>query len=143
KDAAALRSAAMLHNIGRLGVPDHLLHKTDVLTAEEQEKLRSHPVLGARILASIPFPWPVVPIVRHQAEHWDGNGYPDGLRGEAIPVGARVLAVAAAYSALLRSRPFRGPLTPSRAIAEIESRPGSQFDPQVVAAFASVAADYS
>ncbi len=140
-DTAALRAAATLHNIGRLGVPNHLLHKTDVLTPDEQEKLRSHPVLGGRILASIPFPWPVVPIVRHQAEHWDGNGYPEGLQGDEIPFGARILAVATSYSALLRSRPFRGPFSPTEALEEIEQRAGSQFDPLVVFTFLDVVSE--
>ncbi|HLJ56909.1 MAG TPA: diguanylate cyclase [Chthonomonadaceae bacterium] len=140
-EAAGLRAAAMLHNVGRLGVPDHLLHKTDDLTPYEQEKLRSHPVLGARILASIPFPWPVVPIVRHQSEHWDGHGYPDGISGEAIPRGARILAIAAAYSALQRDRPFREPFAPAEALDEIERRAGSQFDPKMVAAFREIAAE--
>jgi len=140
-EIAALRAASLLHNIGRLGVPDHLLHKADALTPDEQEKLRSHPVLGARILASIPFPWPVVPIVRHQAEHWDGTGYPDGLAGHAIPRGARILAVATAFSALLHRRPFRGPFSPAGALAEIERRSGSQFDPEVVETFLQVVRD--
>lgn len=140
EDTAALRAACLLHNIGRLGVPEHILHKSGSLTPEEQEKLRSHPVLGARIIASIPFPWPVVPLVRHHAEHWDGSGYPDNLRGEAIPLGARILAVANAYSALLRPRPYRPAYTPEEALAEIEARVGTQFDPGVLAAFRAVTA---
>jgi len=140
-DAAALRAAALLHNIGRLGVPDHLLHKAEVLTPDEQEKLRSHPVLGARILSSIPFPWDVVPIVRHQAEHWDGRGYPGGLSGEDIPVGARILSIAVAYSALLRDRPFRGSLSTDEGIAEIEKRSGTQFDPYLVKVFIRIVED--
>jgi len=143
EEMAALQAAAMLHNIGRLGVPDHIFLKADTLTPEEQEKLRTHPVLGARILASIPFPWPVVPLVRHHAEHWDGSGYPDGLKGEEIPVGARILAVANTYSALLHPRPFRQPLSPKEAIAEIEARAGTQFDPAVVAAFRTLAVQKS
>jgi diguanylate cyclase (GGDEF)-like protein len=138
-DMAALRAAALLHNIGRLGVPDHLLHRSGALTRDEQEKLRSHPVLGARILASIPFPWPVLPIVRHQAEHWDGTGYPDRLEGESIPQGARILAVATTYSALVRNRPFRPPFSHADALAEIESRAGSQFDAHVVKVFLDLA----
>lgn len=140
EEAAALRAAALLHNIGRLGVPEHILLKADSLTEEEREKLRSHPVLGARILASIPFPWSVIPIVRHHAEHFDGGGYPDGLKSSAIPLGARVLAVANAYSALLRPRPYRAAVSPVEALAEIEARSGTQFDPAVVAAFRTVAA---
>ena len=134
EEADALRAAALLHNIGRLGVPEHILHKTEALTLEEQEKLRIHPVLGARILASIPFPWPVVPLVRHHAEHWDGSGYPDGLRGDAIPRGARILALANTYSALLRTHSLH------EALEEIERRSGTQFDPALVAAFRPLAA---
>ena len=138
-DSAALRAACLLHNIGRLGVPEHILHKSGSLTPEEQEKLRSHPVLGARIIASIPFPWPVVPLVRHHAEHWDGGGYPDGLHGDSHSrSGARVLAVANAYSALLRPAPLsRRPARPEQALAEIEARGGTQFDPAVLTAFRS------
>jgi diguanylate cyclase (GGDEF)-like protein len=140
-ESAALRAACLLHNVGRLGVPEHIFHKPGSLTFEEQEKLRSHPVLGARIIASIPFPWPVVPLVRHHAEHWDGNGYPDGLRGEMIPLGARILAVANVYSALLRPRPYRAAYSPDEALAEIEARAGTQFDPAVLTAFRAVAAN--
>lgn len=138
-ETEALRAAALLHNIGRLGVPDYILHKPGSLTPEEQEKLRTHPVLGARILAPIPFPWPVVEIVRHHAEHWDGQGYPDGLKGEAIPLGARILAVANAYSAWIHARPYRDAQAPETALAEIELRAGAQFDPAVVAAFRPIA----
>lgn len=140
-EAASLRAAALLHNIGRLGVPENILHKPGPLTAEEQEKLRAHPVLAARILASIPFPWDVVNLVRHQAERWDGSGCPDGLQGSAIPLGSRLLAVASAYSAMLRPRPYRLRVyTPEEALAEIEAGAGTQFDPAVVAAFRTVAA---
>jgi diguanylate cyclase (GGDEF)-like protein len=140
-EAMALRAAALLHTIGRLGVPESILNKPGKLTPEEQEKLRMHPVLGARILASIPFPWPVVALVRSQAEYWDGSGYPDGLKGTEIPLGARILSVANAYSALLQPRPYRPAMSPVEALAQIEARSGSQFDPAVVAAFRMVAAE--
>ncbi len=140
QETEALAVASLLHNIGRLGVPEQILNKADVLTPDEQEKLRVHPALGARILASIPFPLDVLPLVRHHAEHWDGSGYPDGLKGAEIPLGARILALANAYSSLLRSRPYRKAKTPAEALEEIEARSGTQFDPAVVAAFRTVAA---
>lgn len=140
-EASSLRAAALLHHVGRLGVPEHILLKPESLTSDELERLRVHPVLGARILASVPFPWEVVPIVRHHAEHWDGKGYPDGLAGSAIPFGSRILSVANAYSALLQPRPYRSAFSPPDALAEIEGRSGTQFDPAVVAAFRTVAAE--
>ena len=140
QEAEALRAAALLHNIGRLGVPPSILNKAEALSPEEQEKLRVHPALGARILASVPFPWNVVELIQYHAEHWDGGGYPGGLKGAAIPLGARILAVANAFSALQRSRPYRAPLTPAEALAEIERQAGTQFDPGVVAAFRPIAA---
>ena len=139
EETDALAVASLLHNIGRLGVPDQILNKADALTPEEQEKLRVHPAIGARILASIPFPHDVLPLVRHHAEHWDGSGYPDGLKGTDIPLGARVLSVANAYSSLLRPRPYREAQSPTKALAEIEARSGTQFDPAVVTAFRTVA----
>src|SRR5579884_2698492 len=142
EEMAALQAAAMLHNIGRLGVPDHIFLKADTLTPEEQEKLRTHPVLGARILASIPFPWPVVPLVRHHAEHWDGSGYPDGLKGEAIPRGARILAIANTFSALQRDSPLGLACSPNQALAEIAARAGTQLDPEIVAVFRRIAGQW-
>ena len=139
-DTEALLIAGMLHNIGRLGVPENILNKAESLTDEEQERLRIHPALGARIIAPIPFPVDVLPLVRHHAEHWDGTGYPAGLKGGEIPLGARILAVANAYSSLLRARPYRPAMSPADALAEIERKSGSQFDPAVVAAFRSIAA---
>lgn len=137
---SALKIAALLHNIGRLGIPQHILHKTEGLTLEEQEKIRTHPVLSSRIIATIPFPWDVVSLVRHHAEHWNGEGYPDGLKGEEIPIGARILAVANSYSALMHPRPYRLAFSSEEALSEIEKRAGSQFDPAVVAAFRPMAA---
>ncbi|HLV80483.1 MAG TPA: diguanylate cyclase [Chthonomonadaceae bacterium] len=139
EEAAATRAAALLHNIGRLGIPPYILHKTDALTPEEQEKLRCQPLLGARILASIPFPWHVVPLVRHYTEHWDGSGYPDGLQGEAIPRGARILAIANIYSALQRAGPLGPACSPEQALAEIAARAGDQLDPHLVAVFQGIA----
>jgi len=134
----ALRAAALVHNVGRLGVPELILHKTEMLTPEEEAKLSQHSVLAERLLRAIPFPWPVADLVRHHTEHWDGSGCPDGLQGEAIPQGARILAVAAGLSALLHPGPFRTPRAVPDALAEIESRAGTQFDPQMVAVLRSL-----
>ena len=142
EEAEGLRAAALLHNIGRLGVPASILNKAEALSPEEQEKLRVHPALGARILASVPFPWNVVELIRSHSEHWDGGGYPKGLKGGAIPLGARILAVANAYSALQRPRPYRAPMTAAEALVEIEKQAGTQFDPGVVAAFRPIAAQF-
>ena len=142
EEAEGLRAAALLHNIGRLGVPASILNKAEALSPEEQEKLRVHPALGARILASVPFPWNVVELIRSHSEHWDGGGYPTGAKGAEIPLGARILAVANAYSALQRLRPYRAPLTAAEALIEIERQAGTQFDPGVVAAFRPIAAQF-
>ena len=141
-ETAALRAAALLHNIGRLGVPASILNKAEALLPEEQEKLRVHPALGARILASVPFPWNVVELIRSHSEHWDGGGYPAGIKRDAIPLGARILAVANAFSALQRPRPYRAPLSATEALIEIERQAGTQFDPGVVAAFRPIAAQF-
>jgi diguanylate cyclase (GGDEF)-like protein len=134
----AIRVAALVHDIGRLGVPDSILGKQEALTSEVREKLRAYPVLGGRLLAAIPFPWPVIPIVLHHREHFDGSGYPDGLRGDAIPLGARILAVADAYDTLVSPRGQHPGLSHEEAMAEIARVEGTQFDPAITAAFRTV-----
>jgi diguanylate cyclase (GGDEF)-like protein/putative nucleotidyltransferase with HDIG domain len=130
----AVRAAALLHDIGKLAIPDHLLHKPGKLTEMEFQKVKAHPSVAADILAHVNFPYPVVPAVRHHHERWDGSGYPDGLKGEMIPLGARVLAVADAFEALTSDRAYRGRKSPEEACALIEAWSGIQFDPAVVAA---------
>ncbi len=130
----AVRAAALLHDIGKLAIPDHLLHKPGKLTDMEFQKVKAHPAVAADILAHVNFPYPVVPAVRHHHERWDGSGYPDGLKGEAIPLAARVLAVADAFEALTSDRAYRGRKPPEEACALIEAWSGMQFDPAVVAA---------
>jgi putative nucleotidyltransferase with HDIG domain len=92
----ALQAASLLHDIGKLAVPEHIISKPGKLSQEEFEKIKIHPIVGAEILERVRFPYPVVPIVRHHHECWDGSGYPDGLRGEEIPIGARILSVSPA-----------------------------------------------
>src|SRR4029450_2618898 len=103
----ALEAAALLHDTGKLVVPEHILNKPGKLTRGEFEKMKAHASVGAEILSSINFPYPVVPIVRHHHENWDGTGYPDGFRGTDIPIGARILAVVDCFDALTSDRPYR------------------------------------
>jgi diguanylate cyclase (GGDEF)-like protein/putative nucleotidyltransferase with HDIG domain len=131
-ETEALKTAAILHDIGKLAVPDYILSKPRELTEEEMRKVQTHTVVGAAILSSIKFPWPVVPIVRGHHEWFDGTGYPDVLRGQDIPLGARILAVADVFDALLSSRPYRLAYSTEKALAIIYERAGTQFDPDVV-----------
>ena len=128
----ALQTASFLHDIGKLAVPEHIINKPGKLTQEEFDKIKIHPVVGADILERVRFPYPVVPIVRSHHEAWDGSGYPDGLKGEEIPIGARILTVVDCFDALASDRPYRRALPTSEAMAFIKSKAGTQFDPNVV-----------
>jgi putative nucleotidyltransferase with HDIG domain len=134
----ALEAAALLHDIGKIGVPDHILNKPSTLTASEREKMNRHANIGADILASIGFPFPVVPIVRHHHESWDGTGYPAGLAGDAIPIGARILAVVDCFDALISDRPYRRRLSQEDAVRILEARSGTMYDPHVVKTFLEI-----
>ncbi len=127
--------AALLHDIGKIGIRDELLSKTGSLTPEEWDIMRRHPVLGYEILAPVPIPDSIKLAVRHSHERWDGTGYPDGLAGEEIPTAARVIAVADAYEAIVTDRPYRRARSPLRAMEEIQAGAASRFDPEVVTAF--------
>jgi putative nucleotidyltransferase with HDIG domain len=131
----AIEAAALLHDTGKLAVPDHILNKPGKLTPAEYEKMKLHAPIGAAILSTIDFPYPVVPIVRHHHENWDGSGYPDGLRGEAIPIGARILSVVDCYDALTSDRPYRRRMSHEQASAILLERRGTMYDPIVVDAF--------
>ncbi len=131
----AVVTAALLHDIGKLAVPDHIINKPGKLTQEEFEKIKIHPVVGAEILERVRFPYPVVPIVRSHHEWWNGMGYPDGLAGEAIPIGARILTVVDCFDALASDRPYRLAMPIQQAMAMIKKGVGTQFDPRVVAVF--------
>ena len=134
----AVNTGALLHDIGKLGVPDYILLKPGRLTDEEFAKIKKHPAIGAAILEAVDFPWPVLPVVKSHHERWDGSGYPDGLKGEEIPLSARILAVADVYDALTSSRSYRSAWNSQAALEEIQRNAGVQFDPAVVQAFAIV-----
>lgn len=135
---SAIEAAALLHDLGKLVVPEHILNKPGKLTVGEFERMKLHAGVGADILSSIRFPYPVVPIVRHHHENWDGTGYPDGLRGTRIPLGARVLSVVDCFDALTSDRPYRPRLSDEDAIAILMNRRGSMYDPLVVDTFIQV-----
>ncbi|HLK51798.1 MAG TPA: HD domain-containing phosphohydrolase [Bryobacteraceae bacterium] len=130
----ALRAAALLHDIGKLAIPEHIINKPGKLTPEEFEKMKIHPVVGAEILERVEFPYPVVPIVRAHHEKWDGSGYPDGLRETEIPMGARILAAVDCLDALASDRQYRRALPLDQAMEEVVKMAGKSFDPKVVEA---------
>jgi putative nucleotidyltransferase with HDIG domain len=130
-----IRTAAMLHDIGKIGIPDSVLLKPAGLNEREMEMMKSHSLIGARLLRIAGFPDDVVTIVRHLHEHYDGWGYPAGLKGDAIPLGSRILAVADAYEAMTSDRIYRTALGSDEALAELYRFGGIQFDPDIVAAF--------
>jgi len=130
----ALNAAALLHDIGKLAVPEYILSKPGRLTPEEFEKIKIHPIVGAEILKRVKFPYPVVPIVAAHHEKWNGTGYPRGLKGEEIPIGARILSAIDCLDALSSDRQYRRALPRAQAMAEVASQSGTSFDPQVVSA---------
>jgi diguanylate cyclase (GGDEF)-like protein/putative nucleotidyltransferase with HDIG domain len=129
----ALRAAALLHDIGKLAVPEHIISKPGKLTPEEFEKMKIHPQVGAQILERVQFPYPVAPIVLSHHEKWNGTGYPFGTKGEAIPLGARILSVVDCLDALASDRQYRRALSLEAAVAVVESESGKSYDPAVVA----------
>jgi diguanylate cyclase (GGDEF)-like protein/putative nucleotidyltransferase with HDIG domain len=132
EDKEAVRGAALLHDIGKLAVPEHIISKPGRLTEEEFEKMKIHPIIGAEILEQVEFPYPVVPIVRSHHEKWDGSGYPDGLKGEQIPIGARILSAVDCLDALASDRQYRRALPLEEAMARVADEAGTAFDPRVV-----------
>jgi len=130
----ALRAAALLHDIGKLAIPEHIINKPGRLTPEEFEKMKIHPLVGSEILQRVAFPYPVAPIVRSHHERWDGTGYPDGLKGEQIPRGARVLAAVDCLDALASHRQYRNAMPLDAAMEKVVSMSGSAFDPKIVEA---------
>jgi diguanylate cyclase (GGDEF)-like protein/putative nucleotidyltransferase with HDIG domain len=135
EELANLQIAGLLHDIGKIGIPDGVLNKPGHLTEEEWRLVRTHPSVGASILGKAPLLTRIIPVVLGHHERFDGGGYPHGLAGEQIPLGARILAVADAYDAMTSHRPYRLPVSHEEALAELRINAGSQFDPQVVGAF--------
>ncbi len=134
----AIKAAALLHDTGKLAVPEHILNKPGKLTPAEFEQMKLHVDVGADILSSIDFPYPVVPIVRAHHESWDGSGYPRGLKGHEIPIGARILSVVDCYDALTSDRPYRPALNDADAMKIVLERRGKMYDPEVVDTFMRV-----
>ena len=128
----SLRAAAVLHDIGKLAAPEHIISKPGKLSPEEFDKMKIHPVVGAEILERVKFPYPVVPIVRSHHEKWDGSGYPDGLKGEEIPIGARILSAVDCLDAVASDRQYRRALPLEQAMQVVVSESGKSYDPKVV-----------
>jgi HD-GYP domain-containing protein (c-di-GMP phosphodiesterase class II) len=139
---AGLRFGAPLHDIGKVNVRGELLRKAGPLTIAEQTEIRVHPAAGAALVAPLRFARPALPYVLFHHERWDGGGYPTGLSGRAIPLEARLLGVADAFDAMTSARPYRAALSTDRALAEIATCAGSQFDPMVADAFLDVWAEH-
>jgi diguanylate cyclase (GGDEF)-like protein/putative nucleotidyltransferase with HDIG domain len=134
-EISALKAGALLHDIGKLAVPPHILNKPGRLTPAEFDKMKIHTVVGAQILGRVDFPYPVIPIVRHHHEQWDGGGYPDGLKGEQIPITARIISVVDCFDSVREERPFRRGMTRDEAVSLLLRGSGTHFDPRVVELF--------
>jgi HD-GYP domain-containing protein (c-di-GMP phosphodiesterase class II) len=133
-----LRYGGIFHDVGMIAIPDAIINKPGPLTDEEFEVIKQHPAIGAEILAPVPFLYGVRTIVRHAHEHWDGGGYPEGLSGEQIPLGARIVLAVDAWHAMTSDRPYRKAMSADEAYRELEENSGKQFDPEVVRALLAV-----
>src|SRR5438067_2723169 len=130
-----VKTAALLHDIGKLAVPEHILAKPGPLTSEEFQKVRIHPQVGAGIISAVPFPYPVAPLILSHHERWDGRGYPQGLKGHEIPLGARILTAVDYYDAVTTERPYHKALSHEGAIGLIMHESGKALDPMIVEKF--------
>ena len=131
----AIRSGALLHDIGKIAIPEYILNKPTILTESEFEKMKLHPTVGATMLKGIEFPFPVEPLVKSHHERWDGKGYPEGLRGDEIPLSARILSLVDCYDALTTNRPYRAPMAREEVIEFFRRESGRAYDPEVADAF--------
>ena len=133
-----LRTAALLHDIGKVGVPDGILHKDGPLDEREWEQMREHAAIGERIIRAVPGLGAVARVVRHEHERWDGGGYPDGISAEEIPVEARIILACDAYHAMTSDRPYRKAISHQEALVELSRHAGNQFDPEIVEVLAGL-----
>ncbi|MDD5465539.1 MAG: HD-GYP domain-containing protein, partial [Candidatus Omnitrophica bacterium] len=138
KELENLKHAAILHDLGKIGIPDKILHKKGKLNENELKKIRAHPQIGAEIIRSVHFLSAVVPIVLHHHERFDGLGYSSGLKGKDILLGARIIAVADVYQALVSDRPYRKAYSKKEALKIIQEGAGTQFDPEIVKIFLEI-----
>jgi putative nucleotidyltransferase with HDIG domain len=134
-EVQAIKAASLLHDVGKLAIPEHILNKPGRLTPAEYEIMKRHAAIGADILSVIDFPYPVAPIVRHHHENWDGTGYPDGIVGDRIPIGSRIVSVVDCFDALTSDRPYRPRMSDADALKILAERSGTMYDPRVVRAF--------
>jgi len=135
KELLSIRAGALLHDIGKIAIPEYILNKPTALTETEYEKMKIHPVVGANMLNTIEFPYPLIPMVKWHHERWDGNGYPDGLKGVEIPLNARILALVDCYDALTTNRPYRSPMEREQVIQFFLREAGRSYDPNIVQVF--------
>ncbi len=135
QDVFSVYWAALLHDIGKIGIPDHILTKPGPLSDDEWKIMKLHPIIGANLVKTVPFSTNIAPMIHYHQERYDGSGYPLGLRGEQIPIGARILAVVDAYEAMTSDRVYRKALRFKTAMQEIQTGSGKHFDPLVTSAF--------
>jgi putative nucleotidyltransferase with HDIG domain len=134
-EIAAVNLGALFHDIGKIGIPEHILRKPSALTAEEWAEMKTHPVIGANLIGEVPNLEQIRPIVLAHHEHYDGSGYPNGLKADQIPLAAQIIAVADTYEAMTSTRPYRSALDHEQAVAELRRVAGTQLNPIVVEAF--------
>ena len=134
-DTRALYFGGVLHDIGKILIADDILHKEKPLDSNDWVEVQRHPMIGEKLIENIPYLTPAIPVIRYHHERWDGQGYPEGLAGDAIPLEARIIAVADALETMLRKRIYRSPLSPAQAYQEILAGSGTRYDPEVVQAF--------